>query len=937
MAKLDGNIVTVEQGDTLSQIANTYKDKIKGDTNAARVNTLVSINNIANKDLIYVGQKIKLSGTAGGSTATNSNTATVKQFGEVSNSEGTLFATWDWSKSNTENYEVIWKYDTGNSVWFIGNEGPVDHKQSTYGIPANAKRVSFNVKPISKKYTKNNKETSYWTANWSSTKIFDVSKDSAPVTPSTPNQPTIEDFKLTVTIDGVDPNALHAEGIQFQIVKDNASSFKTGKATIKTNHASYSCTVTAGGEYKVRCRSYKGDRYSAWSAYTTNVPAPPAASAGIGVLKRKTKDEVYIDWHDVKGATGYEVEYTTEKRYFDSGSDQVKTVTVDTGYTFIGGLVEGYEYFFRVRAKIDDSDWSKWTGIKSIVIAAEPAAPTTWSSTTSAITGEEVTLYWVHNSQDESSMTQAQIEIKIDGVKISPNGDDTPCTVNKPGGYRLIKLPVGYTLEVIETFEDVYANGSFVESNAKTSNYLKMNPSYGSKIEWRVTTRGVSTTWSEWSVVRTVEVYDKPSLSLSLHKNYGDTGDMLEVVEQFPFYVYGLPGPAEQAPIGYHLAIKSNEYYETVDRLGNAKIVNAGDTIYSEYKDISNSVLWVQMSASNVDLENNISYTVTCTVSMNSGLTAENSCDFTVSWTETECQPNAEITFDKDSVVTHIRPYCEDIKILMREVSYNSSTGKYSTTNSLLLEEPVSSWPVYNRNSEVYTTTGEQVFAYESEGGTTTYYCFKEEALMVGNIRLSVYRREFDGTFTELATNIPNNNTFITDPHPALDYARYRIVATSTETGAVSYYDVPGYPIGEVAAIIQWDEDWSEFDVVDGVDDAPDQPLWSGSLLKLPYNVDVSDNHSPDVSLIEYIGRKHPVSYYGTQLGESSSWSMEIPKDDKETLYALRRLAVWMGDVYVREPSGSGYWANITVSFSQTHCEVTIPVTLNITRVEGGI
>ena len=64
---------------------------------------------------------------------------------------------------------------------------------------------------------------------------------------------------------------------------------------------------------------------------------------------------------------------------------------------------------------------------------------------------------------------------------------------------------------------------------------------------------------------------------------------------------------------------------------------------------------------------------------------------------------------------------------------------------------------------------------------------------------------------------------------------------------------------------------------------------------------------------------------------------MEIEKSDKETLYALRRLSIWMDDVYVREPSGSGYWANIKVSFSQKHRELTIPVTLNITRVEGGI
>ena len=116
-----------------------------------------------------------------------------------------------------------------------------------------------------------------------------------------------------------------------------------------------------------------------------------------------------------------------------------------------------------------------------------------------------------------------------------------------------------------------------------------------------------------------------------------------------------------------------------------------------------------------------------------------------------------------------------------------------------------------------------------------------------------------------------------------------------------------------------------------------EQPAWAGSLLRLPYNIDVSDSNTADVAHIEYIGRKHPVSYHGTQLGVASTWNVEIPKSDIEALYALRRLAIWMGNVYVREPSGSGYWATIKVSFSQTHKAVTIPVTLNITRVEGGL
>ena len=68
----------------------------------------------------------------------------------------------------------------------------------------------------------------------------------------------------------------------------------------------------------------------------------------------------------------------------------------------------------------------------------------------------------------------------------------------------------------------------------------------------------------------------------------------------------------------------------------------------------------------------------------------------------------------------------------------------------------------------------------------------------------------------------------------------------------------------------------------------------------------------------------------------TSVWDTVIPKSDVETLYAIRRLASWMGDVYVREPSGSGYWANVNVSFDRKHGDTTIPVTIKLTRVEGG-
>ena len=43
-----------------------------------------------------------------------------------------------------------------------------------------------------------------------------------------------------------------------------------------------------------------------------------------------------------------------------------------------------------------------------------------------------------------------------------------------------------------------------------------------------------------------------------------------------------------------------------------------------------------------------------------------------------------------------------------------------------------------------------------------------------------------------------------------------------------------------------------------------------------------------------------------------------------------------MGDVYVREPSGTGYWALVEVNYSVNPLELTIPVSISVTRVEGG-
>lgn len=817
---------TVRRGDTLSEIAARYN---------TTTSALAALNNISNVNLIYVGEVLTVSGSASStttSTSTSTTKAVVNRFGLQADTDRTVFATWTWSRTHTKEYRCVWYYATGNGVWFLGSDSTETFKQSVYTAPSNATKVKFRVKPASTTHTVNKKDVVYWTATWSTDKNYSFSSNP----PTTPPVPTVEvdNLKLTASLSNLDVNGTY---IQFHIVKNDTSQYKLVKVAIKTNAASYSCSLAAGTRYKVRCRAYRGTLYSDWSEYSSNYDTRPGTPTGV-TIKGTSETSIQLSWTAVSTATSYEIEYTTNRNYFN-GSDGTSTVNgITTTRYEKTGLESGETYFARVRA-VNDQGESGWSSIVSVIIGEAPDSPTTWSSTTTAIVGDSLYLYWVHNSKDESNMRTAQLQIYVNNVLQTQtvsiaNVDDD---------------------EDEETHEYEFDTSSLTE---------------GAQIKWRVRTAGITGVFGEWSIQRTVDVYAPPTLELSLTNVDGDN---IDVLESFPFYINGISGPNTQTPIGYHVTILSNDSYETIDEIGNVKMVNAGDEVYSKYYD--NVVfLLLELSAGSIDLENNKEYEIQTTVSMDSGLNVTESITFTVSWTDEQYEPNAEIGVDEDTLEANIHPYCDD-----------------------------------------------------------------ENGDLIPGITLGVYRREFDGTFTEIATGLSNTeDLYVTDPHPALDYARYRIVAITDATGAVSYYDVPGYPVGEKSVIIQWDEDWSEFDAsTEDEADSPENPTWSGSMLRLPYNIDVSDDYSMDVELVEYVGRKHPVSYYGTQVGSTSNWNVAIDKSDENTLYTLRRLAIWAGDVYVREPSGSGYWANVSVSFSQSHGSLIIPVSIDVKRVEGGM
>lgn len=760
----------------------------------------------------------------------------ITDFGLQKGTTRTVYVKWNWTQLHTKSYRVVWYYYTGQGTSFVGSDSSQTSKQSTYTAPSNATGVRVKIQPIAdSRNISNNYTAAYWTAKWSTIKQYNF-KDNPPTVPATPTVSISDKYKLTASLANVNSDT---EQIEWYVVKNDKTKFYSVKTKVNKNAASMVCVIEAGGEYKVKCRAWRGTSYSNWSEYSSNESTIPSTIGEITRLEAFTDTGVRIEWNGVKNCTSYEIEYTTRQDYFDSNSNEVKNQTVPSSicYAEVSGLALGETYFFRVRA-VNDKGNSPWSTIKSIILGKDPTAPTTWSSTTTATVGEELILYWVHNAADGSSEKQAELELNVGGsittetIVNTDTGDDKDKTKSK---------------------------------KIDTSKW-----SEGTTLKWRVRTMGITGNYGEWSVQRAVNIYAPATLQLNI---VNAEGEDISTLTNFPFYIKGVGGPSSQKVLGYHVSVIALEGYDSIDETGTGEVIAKGQEIFSEYYDIG-SELMLELSAGNIDLENNISYRVICSVAMDSGLTTERSEDFTVAWADMIYALNAEVAYSRDTYSFLIRPYCLD-----------------------------------------------------------------ENNNLVDDVTLAVYRRQFDGELIEIASDLKNSDDcFVTDPHPALDFGRYRIVAKTKTTGAISYYDLPGFPIGESGIIIQWAEQWQNYitsEINDG-DTSAERP-WSGSMVKLPYNVDTTDDNDPDVSLAEYIGRKHPVSYYGTQVGLTATWKTDIPKSDVETLYALRRLAIYQGDVYVRESSGSGYWAHVTVSIGKTHQNRIVPVSLKVTRVEGGI
>jgi hypothetical protein len=884
---LENNKWRVQSGDCLWRIAQSVYG------NGAKWPDIAAANGLATSGnpIIYPGQLFTLPGITPGSAGTN---ATPKQdppkkqvrvdwFALTAGSERNMECRWTWP--GEQRFWIKWEYYDSNGNKWVQSEtedyhtttGEQPQQQCNYDDKAKKCRVS--IRPVTDNivYDKDgnpHKEGNKYQDNteWA-IREYDFANN-PPKLPPNPEMSIDNHNKMTVTLTNIDEE-INANKIEIAIYKNDTIKYATAMVDINTEtwFAKFEKVVDPGNTYRVRCRAARvsgsSTIYGGWTEFTANDSSLPNAPNQITVLKadsimdqQEEKYNVDIEWSVELTATKYAIEYTTDPRYFDTSGNVTRIETDDdTPKYLITDIEPGHLYYFRVASinnkgqSVTPKDTKGWTPIKSLQFGTKPAQPTTWSNTVSSIIGEDLNLYWTHNATDGSRETYARLNFII---KDSAN----------PGAQPLEK-----TITVQNTKAPTDVSNTFVYTiNTSDPEWSLLEA--GFSIEWKVQTSGVASTFSDWSVVRKVNVYAQPTVTLDITN---ERGESVSEINEFPFYLNIAANPLTQIPISYYIEVISNDSYETVDNYGNIMQVNSGDAVYRKYFDPEQDA-WefiVEMTPGIIDIQNGVNYTVNVTVSMDSGLTATTSDNYDVYITDIYYEVDADVVINYETLEASIHPYCYE------------------------LDE-------------------------------------NNERVLTPNCTLSVYRREYDGRLIEIATDIANEeDLYVTDPHPSLDYARYRIVARTSDTGAISYSDINSVKVGEAAAIIQWGEKWIPFKTEEGEEYV--EPAWSGSMLKLPYNIDISVNNDIDVSLIEYVGRSHPVSYYGTQLGEKFTWSMQIPAYDDETLYGIRRLANWTDNVYVRDPSGIGYWATISVNYNKNHLETTIPVSFNITRVEGGV
>ena len=796
--------------------------------------------------------------------------------------------------------------------------------------------------------------------------------------PQVPPTPTVvmtsgsgKTVTLNVSIINFSFTTSHAKSIEFQCMRnEDAKAVNSRKINIdKTGCAKYvSGAMDDGVVYKWRARSWSGkdctgvhstsdsspEGWSEWSDLAMSRPKVPKGEMLCQMGKRPNQNNAVANvvikdnantWGRI---TGYYVYWSVDPKdlYYNSvPNDNTATITVgDSTYGRIE-KINGHIYarlyipqladyaqqypntntvWISVRAMYEGAydTYSTWVQDYSyyfkFTFGSAPLMPTTWTGRQTFIEDEKIQFFWKHNSTDGSFQSQANVKLSINYRYRSGASTSSESTYNDSKVIVITETTSADSAEE-KTYSLSYANLNDL-INKEFPNIPGSAMSCGKfDITYEIRTKGQLNTgsekdWSPWSPAKEINIYRKPEIEFESSPTRGwlwdpfdfrydtiytayDGSPFPKIIEHFPIFIGVKSGPYPQSALEYTFTITALNDYDTYDYDGSTKHVKSGETIftritgptkkYTTGEDTGNYCL-TRINPWDITLVNSQAYKLQVTVTMDSGLQATLTKEFRTQYTDSAFMPDADIALDEDQFSCYIIPGLES------DVEYE-------------------------------------------EG---------EEPITLSDVVFHVFRRNYDGRMTEIASALNGDSeTTIVDPHPSLNGASYRIVGMSKLTGEIEFIDIPGQEFEEKPILIQWDSDFQGYDqIVDWVDETqdPDDLLLfgqglQGNVLKLPYNIDVQNGYDMDKDLVKYIGRENPVSYYGTQKGETMTLNTVIPKTSKDIIFALRKLSVYPGDCYIREPNGTGYWANVTVSFNINHLDVIVPVTITATRVEGGI
>ncbi len=175
-----------------------------------------------------------------------------------------------------------------------------------------------------------------------------------------------------------------ATGYQLDISADNFVTYVSGfnsKSETGTSDVVTGLTINTAYKYRVRAVNAGGTSANSNSIDVTTVIAPPVAVAASVI----TQTGFTANWNAVTGATGYEVDVSSDGFATFVTGFSAKTETGTT--SVVTGLTAGIAYKYRVRAVNGSSTSASSNLIDVTTVIATPAAPVAAAATSITSTG----------------------------------------------------------------------------------------------------------------------------------------------------------------------------------------------------------------------------------------------------------------------------------------------------------------------------------------------------------------------------------------------------------------------------------------------------------------------------------------------------------------------------------------------------------------------